>query len=288
MTELNMNNCEITRFEYITAEFDCNIIDVFKCHFRVHNVVVVSFKPDMVIIQTMDEMPNIGIEGLYTTMIPLSSLTNYEFECNHSEVNIMVTKKLITDLPGSSKIGSINVVGSEPFSYYDDEFNEVFVESVEVSFDIIHINKKVKVMTTGGLSFGMHINEPYPHFLIKSSLDFPIQEEFVHKILNPGESVLVEETKAFKSFYSSPNFKIMIGKDGSIIFDGGNIGFGVKHAIGSFKCEIDFECPRKPFKGLFEFIGSSNVNFEILKTILPEFIIREKYYTTYATFDRIF
>ena len=80
----------------------------------------------------------------------------------------------------------------------------------------------------------------------------------------------------------------MVGKDGSIIFDNCNKGFGVRFGIGSFDCEIDFQAPRKPFKGLFKFMGPSNVNFEILKTILPEFIIRDKYYTTYAAFDQIF
>ena len=121
----------------------------------------------MIIVQTMVKpygMPYINTKGLYTTMISLSSLTNYEFECNHSEVNIIVSKKLITGLPGSSKIECINVVSSEPFSFYDEECNEVFDESVEVSFDIIHMSKKVKVKTTSGLSFGIHVNEPYPHF----------------------------------------------------------------------------------------------------------------------------
>ena len=235
-------------------------------------------------------MPNISGKGLYTTMIPLASLKNYEFECNHSKVNVIVSKKLITGLPGGSKIECINIVKGEPFSFCDEECNEVFKDSVEVSFDIIHMNKKVKVKTTSGFSFGRHINEPYPQFLIKSCIDYPIQEELIHNILNSSEihSILVEDTKAFKSFYSAPNFKIMIGKDGSIIFDGSNSGFGVMHGIGSLDCEIDFECPRKPFKGLFKFMGPSNANFEKLKTILPEFIIRDKYYTTYAAFDRIF
>ena len=38
---------------HITAEFNFDIIDVFKQHFGVHNIVVVSFRPDIVIIQTM-------------------------------------------------------------------------------------------------------------------------------------------------------------------------------------------------------------------------------------------
>ena len=68
-------------------------------------------------------------------MIPLSSLKNYEFECNLDEVNVIVSEKLITGLPGSSKIECINIVKSEPFSFYDEECNEVAKDSVEVSFD---------------------------------------------------------------------------------------------------------------------------------------------------------
>ena len=63
---------------HITAEFNFNVTDVFKCHFRVHNIIVVSFRSDMIIMQTMVrpyEMPNISTKGLYTTMIPLASLT---------------------------------------------------------------------------------------------------------------------------------------------------------------------------------------------------------------------
>ena len=108
---------------------------------------------------------------------------------------------------------------------------------------LIHENKNVKVETTSGISFGRYVNEPYPHFLIKSRIDYPIQEEFIPKILNSDEirSVLVENTKEFKSFYSAPNFNIMVGKDGSIIFDCHNSGFGVRFGMGSLYCEIDFE-----------------------------------------------
>ena len=152
---------------HITAEFNFNIINNFKCHFRVHNIIAVSFKPDMIIIQTMVkpyEMPNISDKGLYTTMIPLSSLKNYELECNLNEGNVIASEKLLTGLPVSSKIECINIVKNEPFIFYDEECNEVSKDSVEVSFDIIHINKKVKVKTTSGFSFGRHMNEPYPHF----------------------------------------------------------------------------------------------------------------------------
>ena len=83
---------------HITAEFKFDIIKIFKCHFRMHNCVVVSFRMNMIVIQTMTNpyrMPNINTKGLYTTIIPLSSMKTYEFNCNYEEVNIMVTKNLV-------------------------------------------------------------------------------------------------------------------------------------------------------------------------------------------------
>ena len=83
---------------HITANFKFDIIKIFKCHFRMHNCVVVSFRRDMIIIQTMTipyRMPNINRRGMYTTIIPLSSMKSYDFECNLDEVNVMVTKNLV-------------------------------------------------------------------------------------------------------------------------------------------------------------------------------------------------
>ena len=84
---------------YITANFKFDIVKIFKCLFRMHNCVVVSFRRDMIIIQTMTipyRMPNIDSKGMYTTIIPLSSILLYEFECNLEEVNVMVTKNLVS------------------------------------------------------------------------------------------------------------------------------------------------------------------------------------------------
>ena len=48
--------------------------------------------------------------------------------------------------------------------------------------------------------------------------------------------------------------------------------------------EVLFEVPSKPFKNLFKFMGASKSNFEIIKSVIPQFIIRHKYYSTYASF----
>ena len=49
--------------------------------------------------QTMTDpytMPKIVTKGLYTTLIPLSSMKEYEFECNREEVNVIVAKSLLS------------------------------------------------------------------------------------------------------------------------------------------------------------------------------------------------
>ena len=95
---------------HITAEFNFNIIDVFKQHFRVHNLAVVSFRKDMIIVQTMTEpytMPKINTKGLFTTLIPLSLMKEYDFDCNREEVNVIVAKTLLSV---NFKSNCINVV----------------------------------------------------------------------------------------------------------------------------------------------------------------------------------
>ena len=56
-------------------------------------------------------MPNIDTKGMYTTMIPLSSMKNYEFDSNHGEISIMVARSLLAGKFGSK---CINVVRTEP------------------------------------------------------------------------------------------------------------------------------------------------------------------------------
>ena len=142
--------------------------------------------------------------------------------------------------------------------------------------------------------------------MISSCIDYPIQDDYKDIIdLEPNQTVLVGNPKAFKSFCHN-NLKIIVGKDGSIIFDGSNTGFGFKYCIGHFKCDKDFELPSFPFKNLFKFIGTirDHTNFEIIKPnvllcprpkgppegahvidpILIGFKINSKFYTTYTIF----
>ena len=246
----------------------------------------------MVIVQTMTEpytMPKINTKGLYTTLIPLSSMKAYDFECNREEVNVIVARTLLSV---NFKSSCINVVADAPYIIYDEENCGEVRDFVEVTFDIeSKLGKDVKLETVSATSFGRFVNEPYKHFLIRSRMEYPIQGDYKYIIdLTPNQSVLVNNAKAFKSFCHN-NFKITVGKDKSIIFKEVNGRSNVKFCIGHFKCEKDFELPSFPFKNLFKFIGAirDDTNFEIIKLnvidpILMGFKINSKFYTTYAIF----
>ena len=222
----------------------------------------------MIIVQTMTgpyTMPNIDTKGLYTTIIPLSSMKEYDFDCNREEVNVIVAKTLLSM---NFKSNCINVVADNPYIIYDEEHCGEVKEFVEVTFDIqSKLDECVKFETVGAGPFGRFVNEPYKHSLIGSRIDYPIQDDYKDIInLTPNQTVLVDRPKAFKSF-SHNNFKITVGKDESIIFEEHNGRSNVKFCIGYFDCEKDFELPSFPFKKLFKFIGAirDDTNFEITK-----------------------
>ena len=122
---------------HITAEFKFNVLEVFTQHFKIHSIVVISFKPNEIIIQTMSEpgmVPDIETKGLYTTTIPLQSLEEYDFECNKGEVNVMVTNALIES---TNKVATgcnfINVVSDGLLKECKSSLAKPLVE---VSFDL--------------------------------------------------------------------------------------------------------------------------------------------------------
>ena len=83
------------------------------------------------------------------------------------------------------------------------------------------------------------MNEPYKHFLIKSLIDCPIQDDYKDIVnLEPNQTVLVNNPEAFKTFYNS-NVSITVGKNGCFVFEG--YGDYTKFIIGNQKCEEDFE-----------------------------------------------
>ena len=263
---------------HITAHFKFDIIKIFKCHFRTHNCVVVSFRRDMIIIQTMTipyRMPNIDRKGMYTTIIPLSSIVLYEFECNLEEVNIMVTKNLVC-----KKVRSkwINVVHTEPLGM-------VPRPSVEVTFDLIsERNRSIEE----NRPFGMHLDYLYHMFLINSVLDYLVQEEdmrYLRKVLAKGANAVSIDPKALKTLYSS-DFEIFVEKEQIVMYDG-PCGFHTKFCLGLTGNELEFRVPSEPLRHLFKFMGSIKSQLEIIESDYSEFIMRTRYYSIYAVMRKI-
>ena len=187
---------------HISAEFNFNIVDLLKRHFGVYMFAVLSFRPDMTVIQTMLKPypgPNAEINGIFITIIPLSSLKEYDYDCSLDEVSVMISEMLVSGLPIGTKIGCINVVKDKPFRFYSgqriedetdigsDYYSEIetvyknryyekhlirYEEAVEISFDIIHAKEGIRLKTTQHIPLGIHRNEPYPHFCIKSRLHY--------------------------------------------------------------------------------------------------------------------
>ena len=277
---------------HIMAEFKFNILEIFSQHFKVHNSVVLSFKPNEIAIQTIGETTketkdDADIKGFYTTTIPSESLEEYDFDCNFPEVNVIVTKSLIKN---TSKVAggckSINVV-SKGFLLINEEIMESLVE---VSFDLYEkdirrrnkvinevINKVINednlennydedenLLTTSDEIFGRVVNRPYLHYLITSRIDYK-----VHSII-PNfryKSIVVRNTKIFKSQYGVEN-RIFIAENGTILFCGchhfsetdtiiqaPNGEFG-NYDADEEDCEkFDYELANKIFKYLFKFIS---------------------------------
>ena len=200
-----MNTYKMDFEGYITAEFKFDIIKIFKCHFRMHNCIVVSFRMNMIVIQTMTNpyrMPNIDTKGLYTTVIPLSSMKTYEFECNYLEVNVMVTKNLVAR---KVKSKCINVVATEPLGM-------VPCPTVEVTFDLCCEHSRFAIINSfENRPFGMYLDSPYPIFLINSLIDYSVSEEevrYLRKVIAEGVIVVVfENPKPLKTLYS-PNYSL--------------------------------------------------------------------------------
>ena len=209
-------------------------------------------------------------------------MEGYDYDCNYEEVNVMVSKNLLL---GNFKSDCINVVRADlieiPMEYRKKAF--------EVTFDMETKGKHkedIKICTVLNESFRVYKNEPYPHFLINSTLNYEIVDKDIMKIFESKiQSVLIDRPSVFRSFYS-PNYRIIIEKD-NVIFH--NYGGNTRSGIGLVGNELEFEVPNQPFKKLFKFMGSSNINFEIIKPIkYPEFIIHNDYFTTYASFGRDF
>ena len=278
---------------YIMAEFKFNVLEVFSQHFKVRNSVVLSFKPNEIVIQTMcSNDADVDIRGFYTTRIPSESLEEYEFECNIPEVNVIVTSSLIkstSKIAGGCK--NINVV-SNGFLLT----NKITEPLVEVSFDLYKDLRRRVVMNddddddddddeTSSKIFGRVVRRPYLRYLFTSGIDYKI-----HRIGSNFRysSIVVRSPRPFKTQYGLEN-RIFIAENGTILFCGCHHfsetdtifrnsnaalnGESVSYDADEENCELfDCELPNKIFKHLFKFIGqtinkSRDViinNFEIL------------------------
>ena len=245
-----MNTYKMNFEGHISVRLKFDIIKISKCHFRMHNCIVVRFRRDLIIIQTMTipyRMPNIDRKGMYTTIIPLSSMTLYEFECNLEEVNVMVTKNLVC-----RKVRSkwINVVHTEPLGM-EPRY------TVKVTFDLIpfECNRGFVTDEFENRAFGMHLNYPYPVFLINSMLDYLVQEEnmrYLRKVLvERVESVLIENPKVLKTLYSS-DLDIFVEKEQLAMCGKDSSGSHTKFCLGLTNSELEFRIPSDPLCHLFK------------------------------------
>ena len=90
---------------HIKLEFKFNVLAVLKQHFKAHGSLILSFKPNEIVIQT-NGSKDVDIRGHYTTRIPLESLKEYDYDCNFTEVNVIMHKSMV----GSGICKNISVV----------------------------------------------------------------------------------------------------------------------------------------------------------------------------------
>ena len=239
---------------------------------------MVSLKPNEIVVQTMQES-GIEIKGFYTTRIPLESLEEYSFDCNLSEVNIMVTKSIMKDTVGVvGGCKNVNVVSNGVGG------------QVEVSFDLyekddrklrkgIVINRNDEdcdgiISSRSDEIFGKLFRNPYLHYLPISRTDYKLQR---HHDSVRYFKVLVKSPKAFKSQFGIET-RIFISEDGTILFcycqhslEGDTIinqsnGVCKHYDVDEEGYEmLDYELPSKVFIYLFRFISQmSNINKNIM------------------------
>ena len=103
---------------YVLGRTKFDMIELFKCHFKVYNCIVVSFRKDKIVVQTL----NSGCRSFFSTIIPIESLEEYECE---DENNIMVTKNLVAR-EAKSKYVSIVKYWDEVRGDYHAEVTNLF------------------------------------------------------------------------------------------------------------------------------------------------------------------
>ena len=79
----------------LSTKFD--LMPLFRCHFRLNPMIAIRFRPDSISIQgpAGDVVTKSGVKCIATTMLPLSSMQKYNYECNREEVTIWLSYHII-------------------------------------------------------------------------------------------------------------------------------------------------------------------------------------------------
>ena len=79
----------------MSTKFD--LMPLFRCHFRLNLMIAIRFRPDSISIQgpAGDVVTKSGVKCIATTMLPLSSMQKYNYECNEEEVTIWLPYHIV-------------------------------------------------------------------------------------------------------------------------------------------------------------------------------------------------
>ena len=72
----------------LSTKFD--LMPLFRYHFRLNPMIAIRFRPDLISIQgpAGDVVTKSGVKCMVTTMLPLSSMRKYNYDCNREEVTV--------------------------------------------------------------------------------------------------------------------------------------------------------------------------------------------------------
>ena len=192
----------------------------------------------------------------------------------------MVTKNLVAK---KVKSKCINVVATEPLGMVPSP-------TVEVTFDLCCECSRFAIINAfENRPFGMYLDLPYPMFLINSLLDYSVSEEEVRYLRKVSEgvrgsfsAVLSENPKTLKTLYS-PNYDIFVEKECIVMCDKDSSGSHTSHiSLGLVNNESVFRITSVPLGRIFKFMGSIKSSLEIIRSDSAEFIMKTRYYSTYA------
>ena len=84
----------------LSTKFDLMLL--FRCHFMLNPMIAIRFRPDSISIQGPAGAVNAknGVKYIATTIIPLSSMRTYNYDCNREEVTVWLPAYHIVNLKG--------------------------------------------------------------------------------------------------------------------------------------------------------------------------------------------